>query len=307
MINIHYKHVQILDKYLFTLVLALILMLFYKPVYAQNNDGETIKVNATLVNVPVIVTDKNDHFISNLTINDFTIYADQKKQIPAVFETSNEPLQVIIMLDISESMNKYFKEIRNSAIDFVKVLRPKDQAMIVTFDCTVHVVSDFSSKTEKLISDINTMSTTPSSPSTCIYDCLSEVVEKYFKEDKTRKAIILLTDGDDNFSGRSFSGLRYTLSNSSIVVYGISYVLAGDIASADVINQIVDFTGGKTFNGENNTKKVFSEITKELQNQYQLGFYPDEAEKSEAALHDIKVEVSRPNVKVRARHSYLTK
>lgn len=295
------------SKYIL-LLLVNILVLFYKPVYAQTNDEETIKVDSVLVNVPVIVTDKNDNFAQNLTINDFSIYSDKKKQVVSVFETSEAPLQVVIMLDVSISIGKHFKDIQNSAIDFVKVLRPQDQAMMVTFGGKVQILNDFTSDFNILKSSIDKISNTSISSNTSVYDCLSEIIENQFKNsDKSRKAIILLTDGVDTSSARSFSGLRYSLANSSIVIYTILYqTISSNKDSENVIDQIVNFTGGRKFKAEkSNVKKVFKEITKELQNQYQLGFYPDDIDGD--VLHSIKVEVTRQNLKVRTRSSYYIK
>lgn len=303
-----YKTTKLLIILVFTVI---VLILGYQPIYAQSKDDEStsrdqfLKIDSVLVNLPVIVIDKENNPIKDLTIEDFTVFSDKKKQVISIFETSEDPLQVVIMLDVSDSLREHFKDVQKSAIDFVKMLRPKDKAMMVTFDCSVHTLNDFTSDTNLLVSSINKMSVKRSFSGTCIYDSLYEVVENYLKNtDKSRKAIILLTDGVDNNSKKSFSSLQSSLASSNVAIYTILYDTSfSNKNSKSVMDQLVTFTGGRKYKAEeNSTKRIFQVIAKELQCQYKLGFYPDNDDRD--TLHDIKVEVTRPNVKVKTRQSY---
>lgn len=302
-------------KYIFFLF-PIMMMLFSCQTFAQQaefddelgEDSNPIKIDSVLVNIPITVLDKENNFVHDLTIEDFIVYSDQKRQTISIFETHKDPLEVVIMLDVSDSIKQHFNDIKKSATNFIKMLRPSDRAMIVTFDCKLHVLNYFSNDHNLLSLSINGISSSLSSSGTCIYDSLGEVIENYFKKSrKSRKAIILLTDGVDNNSRRSFSNLRDSLANSSVVIYNILYnTPASSKKSKNIMQQLVDFTGGRNYKAEeSNTRKIFGTITRELQNQYQLGFYPDSM--GENDLHDIKVEVARPKVKIKTRQSYYLK
>lgn len=310
--SVIYKTIK---KYVSIVFSIIILVFLCKPIYGQidaeslsEKAEDSIKIDSVLVNLPIIVTDKRNNFVKGLTAQDFTIYSDQRKQVISIFETSEDPLQVIIMLDISDSIKAYFKEIQKSAIDFVKTLRPQDRAMMVTFDCNINILSYFTSDTRLLMSLINNMPTQPGISGTCIYDSLYDISENYFKKfDRSRKVIILLTDGVDNNSKRSFSSLRNNLANSNIVIYGILYGGSTNIKkSQSLIDQLINVTGGRKYKAEDSTtKKIFKIITQELQNQYQIGFYPDNVDSD--TLHNVKVEVARENVKIKTKESYYIK
>lgn len=271
-------------------------------------DSNPIKIDSVLVNIPITVLDKENNFVNDLTIEDFIVYSDQKRQTISIFETHKDPLEIVIMLDVSDSIKQYFNDIKKSAANFIKMLRSSDRAMIVTFDSKLHVLNYFSNDPNLLSLSISGISSSLSSSGTCIYDSLGEVIEGYFKKSrKSRKAIILLTDGVDNNSRRSFSNLRDSLANSSVVIYNILYnTTASNKKSKSIMQQLADFTGGRNYKAEeSNTRKIFGIITRELQNQYQLGFYPDSV--GENDLHDIKVEIARPKVKIKTRQSYYLK
>lgn len=297
-------------KYIFFLF-PIMMMLLSCQTFAQQAEfddelGEdSIKIDSILVNLPVVVLDKENKFVNDLTIEDFTVYSDQKRQIISIFETNKDPLEVVIMLDVSDSIKQHFNDIKKSAANFVKVLRPSDRAMIITFDSKLHVLNNFTNNHDLLNLSISNMSATHSASGTSIYDSLYEVVQNYLKKSgKSRKAIILLTDGIDNNSRRSLSKLRYSLANSNVVIYNILYNTSStNKKSRTTMEQLANFTGGKFYKAEeNNTRKIFNIISRELQNQYQLGFYPDNV--GENDLHDIRVEVTRPKVKIKTRQSY---
>jgi VWFA-related protein len=279
--------------------------------FAQSNsteliseEKEAIKIDSFLVNLPLIVVDKQNNFVKGLSVEDFIIYSDYKRQNISVFETSEDPLQIVVMLDVSDSVKKYFKDIQKSAIDFVKVLRPKDKAILITFDCKLNILNEFSD-TQLVKSFINQKSNTHSSSGTCIYDSLYEVVENHFAtREKSRNVIILLTDGVDNSSKQSVDNLRKMLARTNVVIYTILYNTPfSDKTSKSTLENLIKFTGGRNYKAQDkDTKRIFQSITKELQNQYYLGFYADKDEYN--GLHDVRVEVTRQNVKVKTRQSY---
>src|ERR1044071_10050504 len=111
---------------------------------AQAPDAqEAVKLKATLVNVPVIVSDRQGRYLSGLRAEDFTLYNDHVKQTITVFEATEEPLNVALLLDTSKSTSAVLDNIKDAALNFIKHLRTQDRAMVISFyydfDIFIHV------------------------------------------------------------------------------------------------------------------------------------------------------------------------
>src|SRR5256714_1811126 len=104
-------------------------------------EQDAVKLKATLVNVPVIVSDRDGRYLSGLRAEDFTLYSDHVKQPIAVFEATEEPLSVALLLDTSLSTRDVLGDIKDAALSFIKRLRPQDRAMVISFDYDVHLLS----------------------------------------------------------------------------------------------------------------------------------------------------------------------
>lgn len=200
----------------------LILVIFASISPAQNNSDEIIKVETTLVNIPVIVSDRNGRNISGLSISDFSIYEDGKSQKIEYFANEESPLNIAILLDTSRSTQQVLNRIKQAALDFLKNLKPNDKAMIVSFDNNVEVINQLSSD-KKLLNNAIKKAEIGERVGTVLNDAVYEVVNKQFAGIKGRKAIILLTDGKDVGSFVKKRELIYSLEESETLVYSIFY------------------------------------------------------------------------------------
>ncbi len=121
------------------LVAALCLLIGASVSHAQQREQkpdseQTIRIETTLVSVPVIVSDRQGRYVSGLKASDFTVYEDRSKRPIDFFGDAEEPINVALLLDTSKSTTPVLDDIKKAAKDFVKQLRPRDRAMIVTFD-----------------------------------------------------------------------------------------------------------------------------------------------------------------------------
>src|SRR5262245_4847138 len=126
-------------KILLALTSSALFSLCALQVQAQESEP-TVKIESTLVSVPVIVSDRNGRYIAGLKQVDFNLYKDNAKQQIAFFSTEEEPLNVALLLDTSQSTRPVLGKIRDRAKDFLKQLRPQDKGMVVTFDYDVHIL-----------------------------------------------------------------------------------------------------------------------------------------------------------------------
>lgn len=213
------KVILMLNRKIFILGLV---VLFSNIIIAQSNNEEIIKVETALVNIPVIVSDRNGRNISGLKLQDFTVFEDGKQQKIEYFASEESPLNVAILLDTSKSTQRVLGKIKKAAREFLKQLQPTDKAMIVSFDNDLEFLSELTSDRKTLDRAIKNAEI-GKSVGTVMQDALYEVVEKNLNTVKGRKAIILLTDGKDFGSYITKRDLIYRLEESDTLVYSIFY------------------------------------------------------------------------------------
>src|SRR5258708_7002240 len=135
-------------------VIAILSCVVAGPAHRVSQDEE-IKLGATLVNVPVIVSDAEGRYIPGLKLSDFSLYQDDVKQKISFFGAQEEPINVALLLDTSGSTHDVLKKIKGAAKDFIKDLKPKDRAAVMSFDLDIHLLSSLTSDKKTLEKAVN--------------------------------------------------------------------------------------------------------------------------------------------------------
>lgn len=186
---------------------------------------DTIKLDATLVNIPILVSDRSGRYIPQLNQNDFLLYEDGVQQEIAFFGDEQVPFNVALLLDVSPSVQGSLEEIQKAALEFVRQLRSDDRVMIVSFDKDVHYHTGFSNNKRELESAIRN---TETGSGTSVYDAVYEVVAEKLRAIEGRKALILLSDGEDTTSSHaSYDEAINIVTESDVLVYGLRYDSGG--------------------------------------------------------------------------------
>lgn len=159
--------------------------------------GDVIRVNTTLVTLPVSVMDRDGKYVPNLRKEDFRLWEDGVEQNVAFFASVDKPFSVVLMLDTSGSTRSRLGDIQDAAITFVSQLRADDQVMVVSFDEQVRVLSEFTNDRYRLRDAIRR--TRPGN-GTKLYDAVDLVMNQRLNSVAGRKAIVLFTDGVDTTS-----------------------------------------------------------------------------------------------------------
>ena len=170
----------------------------------------------------MIVSDREGRYVPNLTVDNFKLFDNSSEQKITYFDAAEEPLSVALLLDTSRSTEGALDDIRDAAKSFLKQLRPQDRAMIVSFDYEVHRLSDLTSDRKVLEQAIKTAKVGDDFGTT-LNDAVVEVVRKEFKTITGRKAIILLSDGEDFGSVVQTDALLNEESESDTMVYSIYF------------------------------------------------------------------------------------
>ncbi len=160
--------------------------------------GDVVRINTTLVTVPVSVLDRQGRFIPGLKREDFHLFEDGVEQSIAYFEPTEMPFTVALLLDTSSSTRFHLWEIKEAAIAFAKQLRPQDRVLVVTFSDEVLLLTEATNDQDVISTVIQVNANTGAS--TRLYDAVNLVVHERLNRIQGRKAIVLFTDGVDTSS-----------------------------------------------------------------------------------------------------------
>jgi Ca-activated chloride channel family protein len=273
----------------------------------------TIKATTNEVNVVFTVTDKHGKRVTDLKQGDFRIVDDNKPpaEVRSFHAETNLPLQVGLLIDASNSVRDRFKFEQESAIEFLnQTVRPRyDKAFVVGFDVTPEVTQDFTDNTEALSRGVRALRP---GGGTAMYDAVYFACrDKLLKEPRVgpvRRAIILLSDGDDNMSHVSREEAIEMALRAEVIVYTISTNITGGARhSGDkVLERIADATGGRAFFPFqlNDVANAFVEIQDELRSQYALSYNPTDL-RMDGHYHTIEILAqNHKGLRVRSRRGY---
>ncbi len=266
----------------------------------------------TEVNVVFTVTDKHGKRITDMKQSDFHVVDDNKppQEIRSFHAETNLPLQVGLLIDASNSVRDRFKFEQESAIEFLNqtIHVRKDQAFVVGFDVTPEVTQDFTDNTELLAHGVHELRP---GGGTALYDALyyacREKLLKSPKSETVRRAIILLSDGDDNQSHVTREEAIEMAQRAEAVVYTISTNVSGTKGAGDkVLERIADATGGRPFFPFQirDVANAFAEIQDELRSQYAVSYRPADL-KTDGHYRTIEIiPADRKNFHVRSRRGW---
>jgi VWFA-related protein len=272
----------------------------------------TLRTSTNEVNVVFTVTDKHGRRVTDLKQNDFRVVDDNKppQEIRSFHAETNLPLQVGLLIDASNSVRDRFKFEQESAIEFLnQTIRPRyDQALVIGFDVTPEVTQDFTDDTGALARGVHDLRP---GGGTALYDALyfacRDKLLKAPKNTPVRRAIILLSDGEDNQSHVSREEAIEMAQRAEAIIYTISTNVSGTKGAGDkVLERIADATGGHAFFPFQirDVANAFAEIQDELRSQYAISYKPADF-RADGHYRTIEIVANdRKNFKVRARRGY---
>jgi len=291
----------------------------------------TLKVNVNVVQLFFNVKEKHGALIPNLTKNDFEIYEDGKPQTIKYFTAeSNLPLTLGMMIDASGSQRNVIDMEKEVGGAFLRqILTEKDEAYVISFDITVDLLQDFTRDTHRLQAALNKakvnvdyssggipgMGGGPvpqrgNSPGTLLYDAVYLSSHDMLSKEVGRKAMIILTDGQDEGSRLKLQDAIEAAQKADAIVYvllcadrgfygGFGYSGEGDM------RKLTEQTGGRVINVGNKFDKLreaFDQIAAELRSQYNIGYTPTN-EKKDGTYRKVEIK-SKQGYKIQARSGY---
>ncbi|MDQ2856320.1 MAG: VWA domain-containing protein [Acidobacteriota bacterium] len=196
---------------------------------AETIEGDVLRVDTSLVTVPVSVMDRYGKYIPNLRRQDFHIYDEGVEQKIAYFATVDQPFTVALVIDTSGSTEIKLEQIQNAAISFVNQLKPEDSVLVISFDDSIRVLSEATSNRDTLMHAIRR---TRTGGGTRLYDTVDMVIRKKLGSISGRKAVVLFTDGVDTTSrSASYSSTIREAQESDGAFYTVNYDTSHDLGN----------------------------------------------------------------------------
>jgi VWFA-related protein len=273
----------------------------------------TIRTVVNEVNLIFTVTDKHGRFIKDLKAADIALLDDNKP--PAKVEDfrseTDLPLRVGLLVDASNSIRDRFTFEQQAAIEFLsQIIRPrKDFGFVLGFDTTPEITQDFTSDADRLAKGVRALRP---GGGTALFDALygacRDKLLKYQEKSPvtTRRAIILLSDGEDNQSRVTREEAIEMAQRADTIVYTISTNVSGTKTRGDkVLERIAEATGGRAFFPFKieDVANAFSEVQEELRSQYAISYKPADFT-ADGRYRTIQISAANKKYKVRARKGY---
>jgi VWFA-related protein len=240
-----------------------------------------IRVDTTVVLVPVTVTNPLNQFVTGLEKTNFRVYEDKVEQEVAYFASDDAPLSVGLVFDTSGSMGNKLGKSRQAVSQFFRTANPEDEVFLVQFSDSPEMVQDFTTHLEEIQ---NRLVFTQARGRTALLDAVYMALHNMKKARNPRKALLIISDGGDNSSRYTEGEIKNLVREADVQIYAIGIFepviargrSAEEISGPALLSELADETGGRHFaiDNLNDLPDVAAKIGTELRNQYILGYSP---------------------------------
>jgi Ca-activated chloride channel family protein len=271
------------------------------PALSQESAEVTLKVDTTLVQIPVGVTDSQNRFVLGLQKNDFHLSEDGVEQNIAIFSGEDAPLSVGLVFDESGSMGYKLRNSREAVARFLKTMTVDDEAFLVEFSDAAKLTVGFTPRGEKIVDAL-----TNAQPGglTAMLDAVDISLREMKNAKNSRKAIVIVSDGGDNHSQYTAAQIESLVREADVQIYAMGVfeptfalgLTPEEVSGPRLLSEIATQTGGRAFSAAltSDLPAVAARIAVELRNQYVLGYYPKNQNKDGNFRH-VEVKVAQPN------------
>ena len=255
--------------------------------------------NTDLITVTVTVTDTYGRYVSGLGKGAFTVLDEKKPQEITYFSDDDSPVSVGVIFDVSGSMGgDKIKRARDALSKFIQTSHNMDEYFLIAFNSRAQLLLDKTRDGNQVLDKLTFVQTRNN---TALYDACYLGVEKVQRGTHPKRALLLISDGQDNNSRYTFGELRRLLKESDVTLYGIGILSGSDAGSSmgmegqGILDELASVSGGKAFFPRSNAEMddIFEQIALELRHQYSIGYRPVNFT-NDGRWHKIKVRVTPP-------------
>jgi Ca-activated chloride channel family protein len=270
------------------------------PQDTQPATGFNLRVDTTLVQIPVAVTDSANRFVLGLQKEDFHLFEDSVEQTVAHFSGEDAPLSVGLVFDESGSMDFKLRTSQAAVAQFLKTMNSDDEAFLVEFSDTAKLSVEFTAKTGEIQ---DALKNAKSGGLTAMLDGINLALREMKKAKNSRKAIVIVSDGGDNHSQYTASQIESLVREADVQIYAMGVfepslpigLSAEEVSGPKLLSEISTQTGGRAFSAAlmSDLPSVAARIAVELRNQYVLGYYPKNQTRDGKYRH-VEVKLAQP-------------
>ena len=261
--------------------------------------GEIDIINSDLISLTVTVTDTYGRFVTGLNKSAFTVLDDKEPQEITFFSTEDAPISLGVIFDVSGSMSgDKISRARQALTRFIDTSHTSDEYFLIGFNSRAQLLLDRTRNSDALMEKLTFVQT---KGQTALYDACYLGVEKVTRGTHPKRAVLLISDGQDNSSRYTFSELRRLLKESDVIIYAVGILSGHDdgsslgIAGRSILEELSGVSGGKAFfpGTAAEMNDTFERIALELRNQYSIGYRPANFT-TDGKWRKIKIKVQPP-------------
>ncbi len=277
------------------------------------DDNRPVDVKVDLVTLTLTVTDLYGRYVSGLKKEAFTIWDEKEEQEITFFSDADSPISIGILFDVSGSMSgDKIAKARNALERFINTSHPSDEYFLVAFNNRAQLLLDRTRDGESVLRKLTLVQ--PKN-NTALYDALYLGADRVTRGSRQKKAILIISDGQDNASRYNFNEVKRLMKESDVVVYAVGVLDGRDSSSMTgmqgqaYLDEITSLTGGKSFYPKTDVEldEIFERIALELRHQYSIGYTPKGFEPN-GQYRKVRVRVKPPRglprLTVRNREGY---
>jgi Ca-activated chloride channel family protein len=269
-------------------------------------------VNTDLISLNVTLTDIYGRYVTGLSKDAFTVWDDKEQQQIQFFSDDDAPISMGVVFDVSGSMGKdKLDRARDALHHFVETSHDSDEYFLIGFNSRAQLLMDRTRDSDAML---NKLTFVESKGSTALYDACYLGVERVTRGAHQKRALLVISDGQDNNSRYTFNELRRLLKETDVLIYAIGIVDKNDpsglgVAGQAILDELAGASGGRAFFPETAAEmnEIFERIAIELRHQYSIGYRPKNFS-NDGKWHKIKVKVTPPrglpHLFVRAKDGY---
>jgi VWFA-related protein len=260
----------------------------------------SLRVDSTLVLIPVTVTDPMNRFVTGLDRENFKLFEDKKEQEITQFSSEDAPLSIGVIFDCSGSMGKKLEKSRLAVAQFFKTANPEDEFFLVQFNDSADLIQKFTKDLEEIQ---NRLTFTQSKGRTALIDAIYLGLHEMKKARNARKALLIISDGGDNSSRYTEGEIRNLVKEADVQIYAIGVYepvasrgrTPEEASGQGLLTDIAEMTGGRQYpvDNVNELPDIAAKIGVELRNQYVLGYRPQNRER-DGKYRRVQVKLIQP-------------
>jgi Ca-activated chloride channel family protein len=275
-----------------------------------DDDDEVVRISSNLVPVPASVVDAQGHVVTDLRVEDFELLVDGRVKTVGELSHAETPVSIALLFDNSSSLNATREFERKAGIEFLRsVVRRVDRAAIYSISTQPQLAQPLTNDVHTLVRTVEGFG--KAEGATALFDTIAAAAD-YLQPQKTRKVIVIVSDGTDTISDFDFDQTMARVLFDDCQVYAVQTgnsesANLRDLAGERRLQEFAAQTGGEVFIPHSNREltDAFTQIAADLSQQYVLSYYPDSAEPRDGRFRSFTLNVkTRPNLRVRTRKGY---